>query len=901
MSTNDPSQPPLILHEQPLLIGEPPARLVPGQKLAGGYCLKQPLPGAGPCEVWIASHPDFQTDLELHFLPESVAADPLAIEEIKRELRKNRRWMDRLSSSPRQSGSARPANVRLHGLVEGGGRVALAMGAAGGETLSQLLGRKGFFECKELTGWVSQICACIDDAHKSDLLHRDLCPENFRVTESGELVVVNFGLSRAINDSLKRSALAGRESSEPKSGFTKADDICGIGVLLYHLLVGCLPLPQGDPKASATAPVSSRRKDLEIDGQRVLPEWEKTIAACLEKNANLRPKNAIEIAMRLGGQRPVQMVATPAGGGDGAGIEGQTHTGAAIRSTVKPGGKPGFEGLEVAGDGGADGEELAAEEAVPLPEKSKSQKAGGRQFHSNVFIPVERPLSEPSKTGPTVIILSACLALLALAGGGYYFFFADGKKASASAEVPIRKVIPSTPVPTPSPEPAVAALQPAAAQGSPAPSPIAVAAATPEATPVAEIAPIPPVKEKVLFEPLHIPEETSPLAKAAAKAPQLIETALRSIEANEQARKAELLLQEKANAELEEAKAAAEKANAELLLKQVAAGQAAKSIADLAAEKDQKLQAIRDAYAEKVRFQAVAGQIEALKKERLEESEEPPAGAVLADPKADPAGMSEEDAPQITVNLSADSPVAVPEASAAQPLTNSLGMKFIPVGDIRVSAWLTRVQDFEAYAQAAGVKPGEWKQPGFGQGPTHPVVKVSWKEAVAFCKWLTQKEHKEGVLPPNLTYRLPTDAEWSQAAGLPFEKGRTAQSRDKDVPSVYPWGNQWPPPVGAGNLTGEETGQEGAIKGYNDAYTWTSPVGSFAANAFGLYDMGGNASQWCLDYWNEEKSARVLRGSSWSDSTQSDALLSSARSQAAPEKAAGNSGFRCVIAPEGLY
>ena len=83
------------------------------------------------------------------------------------------------------------------------------------------------------------------------------------------------------------------------------------------------------------------------------------------------------------------------------------------------------------------------------------------------------------------------------------------------------------------------------------------------------------------------------------------------------------------------------------------------------------------------------------------------------------------------------------------------------------------------------------------------------------------------------------------------------------VQDVYPWGTAWPPPPGAGNYTGEETGSDVAIRGYDDGFAWTSPVGSFAPNKFGLYDMGGNVWQWCMDTWNPESKAKVLRGASW--------------------------------------
>ena len=68
-----------------------------------------------------------------------------------------------------------------------------------------------------------------------------------------------------------------------------------------------------------------------------------------------------------------------------------------------------------------------------------------------------------------------------------------------------------------------------------------------------------------------------------------------------------------------------------------------------------------------------------------------------------------------------------------------------------------------------------------------------------------------------------------------------------------------------------------AIKGYNDGFAWTSPVGSFGANKLGLYDMGGNVWEWCLDWWNPEQKAKVLRGGSWYNGALKLSLLSSCR------------------------
>lgn len=236
--------------------------------------------------------------------------------------------------------------------------------------------------------------------------------------------------------------------------------------------------------------------------------------------------------------------------------------------------------------------------------------------------------------------------------------------------------------------------------------------------------------------------------------------------------------------------------------------------------------------------------------------------------------------------------------AATAPAVNSLGIPFVPVGDVQFAVWPTRLKDFETFATATGLKSSLWRDPGFKQAPEHPVVNVTWLEAMAFCKWLTFKEQREGTLPAGKAYRLPTDIEWSKAVGLPEETGRTAEARDMGVPDVYPWGTAWPPPQGAGNYTGEETGSDVAIKGYSDGFAWTSPVGSFPPNKYGIYDMGGNVWQWVMDPWNTDSTSKVLRGASWYNGALKLSLLSSCRVHAAQDSSTDNYGFRCVIAAE---
>jgi len=89
-----------------------------------------------------------------------------------------------------------------------------------------------------------------------------------------------------------------------------------------------------------------------------------------------------------------------------------------------------------------------------------------------------------------------------------------------------------------------------------------------------------------------------------------------------------------------------------------------------------------------------------------------------------------------------------------------------------------------------------------------------------------------------------------------------------------------------------------AIKGYNDGFTWTSPVGSFKPNKFGIYDMGGNVWQWCMDSWNDKSTDKVLRGASWGNGSLKMSLSSACRIHATPDACVDNYGFRIVEATD---
>jgi serine/threonine protein kinase/formylglycine-generating enzyme required for sulfatase activity len=259
-----------------------------------------------------------------------------------------------------------------------------------------------------------------------------------------------------------------------------------------------------------------------------------------------------------------------------------------------------------------------------------------------------------------------------------------------------------------------------------------------------------------------------------------------------------------------------------------------------------------------------------------------------------------------------DSNATLPKATKEKPFVNTLGMKFVPVpilggptGGHRVlfSVWDTRVQDYEVFVKETK---REWPKADFPQGPTHPAVMVSWEDAQLFCQWLTVRDQAAGLLPLGWRYRLPSDHEWSCAVELAGEDAaKLPAEKNNKIGDAFPWGTPWPPPKGAGNYAGEElrpaqaagkyTNIKELITGYDDGFVNTSPVGSFAANRFGLFDMGGNVWQWCEDRFDKDQKENVLRGASWNYNSRGS-LLSSSRNHYAPGTRFDNYGFRCVLA-----
>lgn len=238
---------------------------------------------------------------------------------------------------------------------------------------------------------------------------------------------------------------------------------------------------------------------------------------------------------------------------------------------------------------------------------------------------------------------------------------------------------------------------------------------------------------------------------------------------------------------------------------------------------------------------------------------------------------------------------------------NSLGMNFVPLGEVMISAWEIRHRDYVEYSKATQARrPGRMEDSG--RGGALPVVGVDRGEARAFCAWLTERERNAGLIGPKDVYRLPTDEEWSRAAGLPPERGATPEERNGRIRGVYPWGYDWPPPNGVDNLAdingARKASLDSAIAGYEDKFPFLAPVSALPANERGVCGLGGNVSEWVDTDFHTTPAPKAgeaakpalatVRGGNWRTAAPEE-LLSSARKPTPPETRRNTIGFRVVL------
>ena len=182
--------------------------------------------------------------------------------------------------------------------------------------------------------------------------------------------------------------------------------------------------------------------------------------------------------------------------------------------------------------------------------------------------------------------------------------------------------------------------------------------------------------------------------------------------------------------------------------------------------------------------------------------------------------------------------------------------------------------------------------------PNQPVVRISWNEAVAFCKWLSQKTGKK--------FTLPTEAQWEWACRAGTESPFAYGTRDSDFSKFANLAD-----ASLNQLDrGDAPPWHPRDRRFNDGCGVTADVGRYEPNGWGLRNMHGNAAEWTLSSYraypyadgdgrNEAKpdAMKTVRGGSWFDRPQH--ARSAARLPYRPWQAVYNVGFRVVMSAEG--
>jgi formylglycine-generating enzyme required for sulfatase activity len=202
-------------------------------------------------------------------------------------------------------------------------------------------------------------------------------------------------------------------------------------------------------------------------------------------------------------------------------------------------------------------------------------------------------------------------------------------------------------------------------------------------------------------------------------------------------------------------------------------------------------------------------------------------GSPLTEP-----GRAENEGPMRRVRITRDFEIGVHEVTNGQFRAFVEATGYVTEAERDVAGGFGI--DFESgrVVQMSGI---DWRNPGFPgftPGDDHPVILVSWNDAEAFCRWLSEREGR--------TCRLPTEAEWEYAA-----RGGTSTAwwSGDDAGGLRRAGN-----VADASLAERMPVLEPAAE-WDDGHPFLAPVGSYRANPFGLHDVHGNVWEWCSDWF----------------------------------------------------
>jgi formylglycine-generating enzyme required for sulfatase activity/membrane-associated protease RseP (regulator of RpoE activity) len=874
--------------------------LAAGQKVFGRYVLEAVAGRGGMGVVWRARDEELEREVALKFLPEVVAADPEAVRDLKRE---TKRCLE----------LTHPHIVRVYDFEHEAPLAAIGMEFVAGQSLAK---RKAeapgdCLTVEELAPILAQLCEALDYAHlKAKVVHRDLKPANILVTQDGEVKVTDFGIARSLSDTQTR--LTGRADNtsgtlpymSPQQLLgadpTPADDIYALGATLYELLSGKPPFYTGD-LASQIREVTPKRlseRRAALGHSSVPKSWEETIMACLAKKPEDRPQSAGEVARRLGlggTEKAISsgtmkqglprarkwmlaaMAAVLVGLGswwyfgsylpeqrkleaakvEQAKLEREKQEAAARAQREKEDSDyaAALQRVEAVTDGSPRALLEATEPVVqaylataPARQKAEATAAWAKRklawetyrlanAKGGLIIRTDPPGAEVRvggfavEKGPLVTLKEVKVGKypVTVIAPGYEDFRADAEvKENDFAEL-TATLVRST-----------GALQ---IESTPPGLAYGLQGATPERlersgrTP-AKLADLPTGRYRVTVQRDGWPQPVVDTAVVERQKTALVSAEFATGTLNVTSDPAGAMILQKGK-EVARTPWRSESVPGDYAFELRLKGYKAASVSGtLAAKNELRLNAML----EKLPI-AEEGQAWTVPGLNLEMVYIQPGTFTMGSPTLE-SGRLNREGPQTQVTLSK-------------------------------GYWLGKTEVTQAQWEALmGNNPSSFR------GANRPVEKVSWDDAMEFCRRLTKRERSAGRLPEDYEYTLPTEAQWEYAC----RAGTTG-----------PYG-------GNGNLND--------MGWYNkNSGDTTHPVGQKQANAWGLYDMHGNVWEWCLDWYRDYPGGsvrdprgpasgtyRINRGGSWYESASG--CRSALRYGFYPGSRNADLGFRLALAPQ---
>jgi serine/threonine-protein kinase len=350
--------------------------------VGGRYQLERPIGTGGMAKVWLAHDRLLDRRVAVKILADRYASDPGFVERFRRE-------------ASAAAGLSHPNIVTVYDRGEADGSYYIVMEHLPGPDLKVIIRQHGRLAPRQAVDAALQVLAALSVAHRRDVIHRDIKPQNVLVAEDGHLKVTDFGIARAGDDAGMTevgSVIGTAQYLSPEQArgeeVTPASDCYSVGILLYEMLTGRVPFDGDKPVAIAMRQINEPPISPRLLVPQIPPQLNEIVMKALEKRPGNRYRTAEEFTRALVAVRPT--LPAPA--------EDATQVLAAV--------------------------ETPAPTRIIAPTTEPTRIATGRT-------PVPPP---PPRRRRTPIIL-AILALLLFAGAAAVYLFTDVGRA-AKVEIP---------------------------------------------------------------------------------------------------------------------------------------------------------------------------------------------------------------------------------------------------------------------------------------------------------------------------------------------------------------------------------------------------------------------------------------------------------------------------------